>query len=156
MTSRPLTSDEKYGRYEAAAKIVLVDFDGSLCHFSYPNLGEPIQGARYFMKALIARGLQPVVWSSRMSPELYTEEERAASIDKIAGWLNFHDIPYHAIDTGNSGKRLCLAYVDDRGVHADGRWDAMLRKIDHIRTNVEAAHRRRRKRNGTAAASDGS
>lgn len=144
MTDQPYTQDEKYSRYEAAATIVLVDFDGTLCHFSYPAMGTPIKGARYFMKGLIDRGLKPVIWSCRMSPEHYTPEERLTSMARIAKWCEEHKIPYHSIDDGTHGKRLCLAYVDDRGVHANGNFDAMLRRVDTIRDEVESAHRARR------------
>lgn len=144
MRSTPLTQAEKWNEYKRAGEEVLVDFDGTLCKFSYPDLGEPLPGARYFMKALVARGLRPVVWSSRMSPEIYTERERAEAITKIGFWLAKHKIPHYAIDTGNNGKRLCLAYVDDRGVHANGNWDAMLRRIDRIKDRVELQARKRR------------
>lgn len=140
MTSRkspPLTQAEKWDAYRDASQVVLVDFDNTLCQWAYPDMGDPIPGARYFMQTLIARGLRPVVWSSRMSPEIYTDEERAQAIEKIAAWLAKHRIPYDSIDTGESGKRLCLAYVDDRGVHANGQFSAMLRRIEQIRTKVE-------------------
>jgi len=144
LINQPFTQDEKYIRYEASAKIVLVDFDGTICKFSYPAMGKPLKGARYFMKGLIDRGFQPVIWSCRMSPEHYTDEERFTSMAKIAKWCEEHKIPYHSIDDGNMGKRLCLAYVDDRGVHANGNFDAMLRRVDQIHEEVERSHRERR------------
>ncbi len=146
MVQQRLTQAEKWDEYKRASEEVLVDFDNTLCQWAYPDMGEPIPRARYFMQALIARGLRPVVWSSRMSPEIYTMEERAAAVEKIARWLHQYDIPYHSIDTGENGKRLCLAYVDDRGVHANGNWDAMLRKVDHIRAKVEPTLRQKRGR----------
>lgn len=147
LRSKPLTQAEKWKEYERASEEVLVDFDGTICKFDYPNLGRPLPGARMFMKALKARGLRPVIWSSRMSPEIYTYEERCEAMDKIAQWCVTYDIPYYAIDTGENGKRLCLAYVDDRGVHANGNFDAMLRRIDQIQTKVEGQHRRTRRGN---------
>jgi hypothetical protein len=119
-------------RYRECSKIVLVDFDGTLCQFAYPAMGMPIPGARQFMKSLISRGLKPVVWSSRMSSDVNTEEERAQSIERIAKWLHEHRIPYDSIDTGNSGKRHCLAYVDDRGVAFTGSYEKAMRRIDYI------------------------
>ena len=120
------------------ARSVMVDVDGSLVRFTYPDLGPPLPGARKFMKALITHGLRPIIFTSRMSPEVYTEEERQAAADKIGRWLSRHNIPYHAIDTGNNGKPPACAYVDDRGVHADGRFDVMLRKVLQIKEREEA------------------
>ena len=147
MRSKALTQEQKYAEYDKKAREVLVDFDGTLCQFKYPDMGPPRDGARMFMKALISRGLKPVIWSSRMSPEIYTEEERAASVEKIALWCKRYNIPHEAIDTGNCGKRLCLAYVDDRGVHAGDSWSAVLRRIDQIHSTVESRQKARRKPN---------
>lgn len=127
-----LTPQAKMQRYRECSKIVLVDFDGTLCEFAYPAMGQPIPGARGFMKSLIARGLQPVIWSSRMSSDVNTPEERAKSIERIAEWCKTYRIPYHSIDTGNSGKRHCLAYVDDRGVAFTGSYPRALKRIDYI------------------------
>ena len=128
----PLTRQAKMQRYRECSKIVLVDYDGTLCHFNYPAMGMPLPGARTFMKSLMARGLKPVIWSSRMSSDVNTEEERATSIRRIANWAETHRIPYHSIDTGNSGKRHCLAYVDDRGAQYTGSYEKVLRRIDYI------------------------
>mgnify|MGYP001116206737 CR=1 FL=1 len=133
MTRNQLTPQEKWQKFREKGKVVYVDFDGTLCRFSYPDLGPPLPGARKFMKALVSRDLQPVILTSRCSPEVYTEEERAASIEKVARWLHKYNIPYHAIDSGNNGKPIGLAYVDDRGVHADGRFEVMLRKVLQIK-----------------------
>jgi hypothetical protein len=142
-----LSQEEKWAEYERASHEVLVDFDGTICQFNYPELGEPLPGARHFMRALMARGLRPIIWSSRMSPEIYTYEERCEAAEAIAAWAAQHKIPYYAIDTGENGKRLCMAYVDDRGVHANGNFDAMLHRIDQIVEKVEGQHRRTRRGN---------
>jgi hypothetical protein len=135
---QPLTQEQKWDEFRRASTVVLVDFDGTLCEFQYPDMGDPIPGAQEFMRSLFARGLQPVIWSSRMSPAIYTEEERAEAVENIACWAHRFGIPYHAIDTGASGKRLCVAYVDDRGVAARGDWDYMLYQIDKLAASEQA------------------
>ena len=127
-----LTRQQKMQRYRECSEIVLVDFDGTLCEFAYPAMGDPIPGARMFLKMLIARGLKPVIWSSRMSSDVNTVEERAASLSRIAEWMHLHRMPYDSIDTGNSGKRHCLAYVDDRGAQFTGSYEKVMRRIDYI------------------------
>jgi hypothetical protein len=139
-----LTEAEKLEEYRRAGGEVLVDMDGTLCEFKYPDMGLPVPGAREFMLALRARGLRPIIWSSRMSPEIYTEEERARAVMEIGKWAAQHGIHYYGIDTGNSGKRLCMAYVDDRGVHAGGDWDLVLDQIDDIQERVESSLQRKR------------
>jgi len=137
MTQNQLKPQQKWDMFREKGRVVYIDLDGTLVRFSYPDLGPPLPGARKFMKALIAQGLKPVILTSRMSPEIYTYEERSATADKIGRWLERHNIPYHAIDTGNNGKPVGLAYVDDRGVHADGRFDIMLRKVLQIKEREE-------------------
>ena len=131
--TKPLTQQQKWDEFAAAAKIVLVDFDGTLCEFSYPDMGPPMPGARQFMYNLLERELLPVIYTCRMSPMLYTVEQRAAAADAIHAWCEENDIPYHAIDSGENGKRLCLANVDDHGVHASrNNWDIVLWHIDKL------------------------
>lgn len=138
MTYPQLTAQEKWQAFKQKGKYIYVDFDGTLCRFSYPDLGPPMPGAQRFMRELKKRGFNAVIFSSRCSAEIYTDEERAQSIEKFAKWLNHHDIPYHSIDTGNNGKPVGLAYVDDRGVAFNGNFDRCLRRIEAIREREEA------------------
>ena len=132
---KPLTQSEKYELYYQASKEVLVDFDGTLCEFAYPEFGPPRRGAKAFMEWLVARGLKPVVWSSRFCPKyISSPNERLAIGLAIDDWLTKHDIPCHEIDVGHNGKRLALAYVDDRGVAAgEGTtWADARKRINEI------------------------
>lgn len=133
----PLTQDEKYQYYAECAKRVYVDFDGTLCRFAYPGMGAPTEGARAAMRRLQDMGLEVVVWSSRMSPEIYTLEERASAIDKIRAWLLRHDIPFDWIDTGNNGKALGLCHIDDRAVSYTGSWGYVIEEVLRVRDYVE-------------------
>ena len=131
---------QELGRFAEMNKQVCVDFDGTLCQWNYPAMGEPMPGARNFLQAIVAMGLTPIVWSSRMSSITYNERERADAVTQIGEWLNSHDMPYGAIDVGNSGKRNCLAYVDDRGVWFDPEkspWEAVLQQIKLLRKRIE-------------------
>ncbi len=126
----PLTPAEKLRVYQARHQEILVDFDGTLCEWAYPGMGAPMPQARESLEFLRAKGLRIVVWSSRMDPSIYTEDERAKAATDIAFWMHEHAIPYDAIDTGNSGKRLAAVYVDDRAVHLGGYgWSAALMGI---------------------------
>lgn len=105
---------------------VLVDFDGTICEFVYPKLGRPRRGALEFLQWLIDEGLTPVVWSSRMSADncqftAYDDQtfEQHAQWWAIKQWLIAHGFPNIEVDDGRNGKRLAMAYVDDRGVAAD-------------------------------------
>jgi len=132
---KPLTQSEKYELYYQASQEVLVDFDGTLCEFAYPALGEPRRGAKTFMEWLMRKGLRPVVWSSRISGTyISADTEKRRIVNQLRQWLKKHEIPYYAIDAGDMGKRLALAYVDDRGVAAgEGTtWADARKRINEI------------------------
>jgi len=124
--------------FKDKGRVVYVDFDGTLCRFAYPALGPPLPGARKFMRSLKKRGYKAIILTSRMSSEIYTEEERAESAQIVGEWCNRHGVPFDGIDSGNSGKPVGLAYVDDRGVNFDGNYDRCLRRIEYIRAREEA------------------
>ena len=137
---KKLTQSEKYTLYYQASREVLVDFDGTLCEFEYPSLGPPRRGARTFMLWLKERDLKPVVWSSRFSDSFITVHERNDLLERIHAWLVAYNIPFYEIDTGLMGKRLALAYVDDRGVAAGPgtTWAAARARINQIYRREQA------------------
>ena len=138
MTTNPLTQPQRLKKYRDAKSVIMIDFDGTLCTWSYPEMGEPEPGARHFMKALIRQGFLPIIWSCRFSPEFNTEAEAAKEIERVAQWCVTHNIPYHAIDSGHNGKALCLAYVDDRGIGYRGNFDPVLRQIMRMKEAADA------------------
>jgi FMN phosphatase YigB (HAD superfamily) len=133
-TDQKLSHGQKMRLYRSAGNIVLVDFDGTLCEFKYPRFGPPIPGARDFLYALRERALDIVVWSSRLSPQYSTWAERKQMKKEIENWLRRNAMPFDEVDVGDLGKRLALAYVDDRGAAAgmDVPWENVLKRIDQI------------------------
>lgn len=133
------TNEKKLAHYRVRGKEVLVDFDGTLCEFNYPKLGPPRPGAIEFLRWLVDRGLTPVIWSSRMSPDTCAQDddpdaERHYQRWAIKRWLRHYGFPDLEVDDGLTGKRLALAYVDDRGVAADHEteWATVKARIAHI------------------------
>ena len=130
------TSREKMKHYRLRGQEVLIDFDGTLCEFNYPKLGPPRDGALDFFKWLIECGLRPVVWSSRLSLDNGSLYEMHVQRWAIIRWLKDNDFPQCEVDDGRVGKRLALAYVDDRGVAADSGtpWHAVKERVMEIYT----------------------
>lgn len=112
----PLTPEEKMEVFRQSSLDVLVDFDGTICEFKYPDMGPPLAGAKEMLYWIRRKGLRVVIWTSRMSPAIYTVEEREASLEKIMAYMAQWKLPYDEIDDGCSGKRLALAYIDDRAI----------------------------------------
>jgi len=78
-----------------------------------------------------------VVWSSRMSPQHHTAPERAKIVGAIHDYMKFWKLPFDEIDDGSNGKRLALAYIDDRNCPYAGNWHETLNHLDRIQNMVE-------------------
>lgn len=131
---KKLNHNQRMQLYRQSSHEIAVDFDGTICTFKYPHMGRPIPGAREFLHDLHERGLKIVIWSSRMSGAFRSPEERTEMAREMTNWLRRNAMPFDEIDMGNTGKRLALAYVDDRGVAAgmDTPWEHVLARIDVI------------------------
>ena len=133
--TKQLRQVQKYQAYKRAHQEVLVDVDGTLSEWSYPELGLPTQGSRGAMIALRKLGLRVVIWSSRFDPGINTAEELAVEAVKVKNWLDAHQFQYDEIDLGCRGKRCASAYIDDRAVGFRGDWGQVLAEILELRAN---------------------
>lgn len=144
-SQEPMSLQQRYKIYDERAKDILVDFDGTICTWAYPNFGEPTPGVHETFRALRERGFRIIIWTSRVCPTVHTPEERATMMDKIAAYMRQHAIPYDGIDS--YGKRSALAYVDDRAVSFTGGffgWEGVMRGIQRIEEDVEKDQKRER------------
>lgn len=126
--------------YREARYDVMVDFDDTLAEFKYPDLGRPREGAREFLQDLANLGYRIIIYTARMSPEYRTWSERQSVLYKLEQWLERHDMPYDEVDRGDSGKRVAMAYIDDRAAEAGPgvSWETTLARLAHIREREDA------------------
>ncbi len=118
----PMTLKERQEFYIKRNNDVVVDFDGTLCRWSYPDMGPPTVGARKAMKWLRGQGMRVIINTCRMSPEFNTETERLHTMMRLEEWMHKYNIPYDDIDDGNNGKRLGAVFIDDQAVSFGGDW----------------------------------
>ena len=101
-------------------KTVAVDFDGVLHEYSgwrgVDAFGDPLPGAKDFLKALRAKGYKIVIHSTR-------------GYDAILEWFKKHKM-LDSIDEIANQKPKAHAYVDDRAVRFNGKYDEVLEKIE--------------------------
>jgi len=118
--------------------VVCVDFDGTLCEFAYPGIGDPKPGAKEALQAFRDMGYHVIIYSCRTCkwyPELFAapgevlDMNRKCITDMIA-WLKKHDIPYDEIDDGSKGKPMGDYYIDDKGVRFDNNWPDIQRFVE--------------------------
>jgi len=95
-------------------KTICVDLDGVLAEYDgwkgIDHIGDPIPGARVFLKSLHAIPAKVRIHTTRTSGSKSDE-----SLPIVEAWLNKHDMQYDSVSCGG-GKPIAAAYVDDKAV----------------------------------------
>lgn len=108
---------------------VAVDFDDTLSRCTnWPELGEPIEGAREAMMALKEMGATIMIHTCRTSDEVNKHLiERVVQARKIEEWCRQHDIPFDYVVLAN--KPVATFYVDDAAIRFENNWDEVVQQI---------------------------
>lgn len=125
----------------SAPKTIAVDFDGTICDFAYPQVGEPKKGVREALEKFKALGFKIIIFSCRTShylPEVFgvkSSPSRQWAIKVMVDFLAEHKIPYDTIDDGELGKPLADFYIDDKAVRFENNWAAIAHAIEAHETH---------------------
>jgi hydroxymethylpyrimidine pyrophosphatase-like HAD family hydrolase len=117
-------------------KLICIDFDGTICDFKFPEIGDPKPGVKEALQSFRDMGYRIVIYTCRTCrflPEIFHPDEidipqnaRTVMLRKgvrdMKDWLDQHEIPYDEIDDGMLGKPLANAYIDDKGIRFDNNW----------------------------------
>ena len=97
-------------------KTIAVDFDGTLCFSSWPELGEPNTPLIEYLKQWKSEGNKLILWTCRAGEAL----------DKAVKWCNEHELQFDAVNDnlpeviemyGNNSRKIsCDYYIDDRAI----------------------------------------
>ena len=97
-------------------KTIAVDFDGTLCFSSWPDLGEPNTPLIEYLKQWKSDGNKLILWTCRAGEAL----------EKAVSWCREHQLEFDAINDNlpeivemygnNSRKITCDYYIDDKAV----------------------------------------
>ena len=113
-------------------KRVIVDFDGTICGFAFPDCGPPEPGVKEALDELVQMGFEIVIhscrtaayWEGKLDPA-----NQCHHLSVIIRYMLEHDLPYDRIIT-ETDKPIATWYIDDRGVGYKGCWPAV---VDEIR-----------------------
>lgn len=108
---------------------VAVDLDGTILKPAYPNLGEPIVGAREGLEQIKDMGFKVMLWTARLG--LTDEHGKFQNFwrvcEGIKQHLSGHKIPYDYILPQLHKPSFVFAYVDDKAIPVDGRgWPGVI------------------------------
>jgi hypothetical protein len=142
-----------------------VDFDGTICHYAFPECGPPRAEVIEALQALRAEGWRIIIHSSRVNSH-WPEPERTAQCEAMVRYLIASDVPFDEIwgiafdgEPARDGGRICEwwfephltgkpvahVYLDDRSVSplGDGTQPAVLAEVcRRIAERANAEHHR--------------
>lgn len=97
--------------------IIAVDFDGSVCHHKFPEMGEDIDGAVETLKEFVAAGVKLILWTVRRDEQL----------QEAINWYKEREIPLYGVNKNPdfeanhptaSPKAYANLYIDDMALGA--------------------------------------
>ncbi len=93
---------------------VLIDFDGCMAPFAFPNpVPPPYDGVRETIRKFRAAGWRVLLFTGRAS-RIWSKEDRTKQLLEVDEWLNQHDIE---VDGITSDKVPSAWVIDDRAIN---------------------------------------
>jgi len=102
---------------------IAVDFDGTLCQYAFPDIGDPTQDQIDLMNRLIQmrqEGHKIILWTNRGDNEQYS------SLTDAVNWCKSRGLEFDAVNSnlpdqkklsGPSPKIMADIYIDDLAVN---------------------------------------
>ncbi len=114
-------------------KRIIIDFDGTICGFDFPDCGPPEPGVREALLELHDLGFEIVIHSCStgiMWKEVEDKDHRLHHWKRIVNYMTQYDLYYDGILIGdNYDKPFADFYIDDRGVSYKGNWPDVVNEI---------------------------
>lgn len=104
-------------------KIAIVDFDGTLCKFAFPDVGPIELNVKIALETLKQAGYTIKIHSCRTATYWNREDERKIHIKLIQDFMKKHELPYdELIMSITKDKPIADVYIDDRAIRYDNNW----------------------------------
>ncbi len=111
-------------------KVLLLDFDGTICDFAYPEMGEPKKGVKEALQKLRNMGFFIHILSCRTNVEIQKYPiDRTMQVRAMKEYLDKHEIPYDEVL--NKDKPLAIWYIDDRAIGFRDDWSKVVEEIEN-------------------------
>ena len=103
-------------------KTIIIDFDGTLCKFAFPDVGPPEPGIKEALTKLKELGYRVCIHSVRTAT-YWGDRKRKHHIQVIEKFMKENELPYDEILVDkNMDKPIAEVYVDDRAIRYEGNW----------------------------------
>lgn len=113
---------------ELTKQVVLaIDFDGTICEVSYPEIGREREGAKEFINKLYDEGYLIVINTCRSDDGEVKAAQMARDFLRLRGikYHNFNENPQHLIEAYGCDTRKISAdvYIDDKCLFNLPTWE---------------------------------
>lgn len=119
-------------------KRIIIDFDGTICGFAFPDCGPPEPGVKEALLDLSAMGFEIAIHSCRTGIYWEGNLDFPNKMDHywaIINYMSEHRLFYDTIIIdANMDKPIAEFYIDDRGVSYKGNWPEV---VDEIRNRKD-------------------
>ncbi len=104
-------------------KTAIIDFDGTLCKFAFPDVGEIQPNVKQALETLKKAGYTIKIHSCRTATYWGDESERRTHIAMIQNFMQEHELPYDELIMNiRTDKPIADVYIDDRAIRYDNNW----------------------------------
>ena len=112
-------------------KIAIIDFDGTLCKFMFPDVGPIEPNVHVALQMLRDAGYKIKIHSCRTATYWGRPDERSTHIKLISGFMRGHELPYDEIITDPTmNKPIAEVYINDRAIRYESNWLEIAKKIE--------------------------
>lgn len=109
-------------------KVVVIDFDGTLCEFAFPNIGKPKPDVKQALEKLKELGYTIRIHTCGTAHR-WGKEFRILHIRTMEKFLEENEIPYDEIII-NMDKPIADWYIDDRAIQYKDNWLDIVQQIE--------------------------
>ena len=115
-------------------KIAIIDFDGTLCKFAFPDVGLIEPNVKIALETLRQAGYTIKIHSCRTATYWNQEDERKVHIRLIQDFMKQHRLPYdELIMSTTMDKPIADVYIDDRAIRYKNNWLEIANKLEKIK-----------------------
>lgn len=112
------------------SKVIICDFDDTICEWAYPDMGEPKEGVKDALQKIKDMGYEIHILSCRTSHEIKKYPiDRQEQVRAMERYLDEHEIPYDEVL--NKDKPLAHWYIDDRAIGFRNNWEDVVKEIEN-------------------------
>lgn len=111
-------------------KIAIIDFDGTLCKFAFPDIGPIEPDVKEALEILKKAGYTTKIHSCRTATYWNQEDERKIHIQLMQDFMERHSLPYDEIILSPTmDKPIADVYIDDRAIKYNNNWLQIAREL---------------------------